>query len=236
MKAMIFAAGLGTRLYPLTKDRPKALVEIDGKPILGHLIHKLHAYGFDEFVVNVHHFANLVIQYLKFEEFADYKITISDEREALLETGGGLLKAAQLLKDDDPVLIHNVDIWTDMNYSKLLAVHREHKAFATLAVRNRDTSRYLLFNEFSKLVGWKNIKTNEVRMVNACENTIAYAFSGVQMVSQDFLSAITGSGKFSIIESYLKAAESKDINAFIHENDFWMDLGKPESIEFVNNL
>jgi len=230
MKAMIFAAGLGTRLFPLTEDRPKALVEINGKPMIGHLIHKLSHFGFNEFVVNVHHFSDKLIEYLKSVEFSAYKILISDESENLLDTGGGLLNATNLLQDNSPVLLHNVDIWTDMDYAMLISAHVDNNSFATLAVRNRDTSRYLLFNDFAELVGWKHIKTSEVRMVRYCENPIPYAFSGIQMVSQDFLSTISGSGKFSIIESYLHAAKSNQIKAFVHQKDFWMDVGKPEAI------
>jgi NDP-sugar pyrophosphorylase family protein len=233
MKAMIFAAGLGTRLYPLTKDRPKALVEINGKPMIGHLMHKLHAFGFDEFVVNVHHFADKLIAYLQSEEFSDYQISISDESEKLLDTGGALIKARDLLKGDSSVLLHNVDIWTDMNYADLLQAHNTSQAIATLAVRDRETSRYLLFNDNSELVGWKNIKTGELRSVIPCDKPRQFAFSGIQVVSQAFLNSITGVGKFSIIESYLTLAKSKQINAFLHQTDFWMDIGKPEAVESI---
>jgi NDP-sugar pyrophosphorylase family protein len=232
MKAMIFAAGLGTRLYPLTKDRPKALVEINGKPMIGHLIHKLHAFGFAEFVVNVHHFADKLIAYLQSEEFSDYQISISNESEKLLDTGGALIKARNLLKGDTPVLLHNVDIWTDMNYADLLQAHNTSQAIATLAVRDRETSRYLLFNDNSELVGWKNIKTGEVRSVNPCNKPRQFAFSGIQVISQAFLNSLTGQGKFSIIESYLTMAKSKQIKAFLHQTDFWMDIGKPEAIDY----
>ncbi|MDA3909757.1 MAG: nucleotidyltransferase family protein [Bacteroidales bacterium] len=234
MKAMIFAAGLGTRLYPLTEDRPKALVEINEKPMIGHLIHKLHSFGFDEFVINVHHFAEKLIDYLQSKEFSAYQISISDESAKLLDTGGALIKARELLQGDSPVLLHNVDIWTNINYADLVRAHNVAQSFATLAVRDRETSRYLLFNDDSELVGWKNIKTGEVRPVKTFDNPTPLAFSGIQMVSQDFLKSLSGNGKFSIIESYLDAAKSNQIKAFVHQADFWMDLGKPEAIDFLN--
>ncbi len=234
MKTMIFAAGLGTRLYPLTEDRPKALVEINGKPMIGHLIHKLHGFGFDEFVVNVHHFAENLVSYLNSREFSAYHIHISDETGQLLDTGGGLLNARDLLQDNSPVLLHNVDIWTDMNYAELVNAHKDTNPFVTLAVRDRETSRYLLFNDASELVGWKNIKTGEVKMEKACNNPTPLAFSGIQIVSQNFLRYLTGTGKFSIIESYLNAAKDNQIKSFVHQNDFWMDIGKPEAIKLLS--
>lgn len=232
MKAMIFAAGLGTRLRPLTNDRPKALVEVNGKPMLGHLLHKLAGFGINEFVVNVHHFANSVIQYLNQPEFSDYTIQISDERDDLLETGGGLVKAVPLLKGSEPVMIHNVDIWTDLDYHKFLKYHVEHNAYVSLAMRDRKTSRYLWFNKDDELVGRENQRTGETNLIRECPSPKRLAFSGIHIVSQAFLADVKGEGAFSIIESYMQAAsENKSILAYQHDTDFWFDLGKPEAIQ-----
>jgi NDP-sugar pyrophosphorylase family protein len=230
MKAMIFAAGLGTRLSPLTNDRPKALVEINGTPMLGLLIHKLAKIGITQFIVNVHHYADMVIDYLKSQEFNSYDIIISDERDLLLETGGGLLKARNLLLDDGPVLVHNVDIWTDFNFEDFINNHVSLGAFASVAVSHRDTSRYLLFNDKLQLIGWENLKTGESRMQR--DDIVKYqlAFSGIHLLSQEFLQKMHGDGKFSIIDTYLEFSKSNDIIAWEHPSEMWMDLGKPEAI------
>lgn len=230
MKAMIFAAGLGTRLFPLTKDRPKALVEVNGKPMLGLLIHKLAKNGITQFIVNVHHYADMVIDYLKSQEFISYDIIISDERDSLLETGGGLLKARNLLFDDEPVLIHNVDIWTNFNFEDFINNHVSLGAFASVAVSHRNTSRYLLFNDKLQLIGWENLKTGECRMQR--DDIVKYqlAFSGIQLLSQEFLQKMHGDGKFSIIDTYLEFSKLSDIIAWEHSSEMWMDLGKPEAI------
>lgn len=234
MKAMIFAAGLGTRLRPFTNDRPKALVEVHGKPMLGHLLHKLASFGIEEFVINVHHYADKVINYLNQSEFSEYSIQISDERDDLLETGGGLVKAAPLLKGSEPVLIHNVDIWTDLDYHKLIQFHTDKDAYVTLAMRDRKTSRYLWFNEKAELVGRENQKTGETTLVRDCQSPKRLAFSGIHVVSQRFLADLKGEGAFSIIESYMQAAsDNQSILAYQHDEDFWLDLGKPEAIRSV---
>lgn len=232
MKAMIFAAGLGTRLHPLTNNKPKALVEVKGKPMLGHLIYKLARYGFDHFVVNVHHFADQIEEYLSSPEFQNYNISISDEREQLLDTGGGLVKARHLLLDDKPVLVHNVDVWHDIDIPYLLDYHQTRSSLATLAVSNRKTSRYLLFDKHRRLAGWKNRKTGELRISRQdVLVSMQLAFSGIQVLSQDFLDMIQGEGTFSIIETYLKLANDYDIHGWEHEPTLWIDLGKPEAIK-----
>ncbi|MGC9331599.1 MAG: nucleotidyltransferase family protein [Bacteroidales bacterium] len=236
MKAMIFAAGWGTRLQPLTNNKPKALVEIHGKPMLGHLIHKLARYGITDFVVNVHHFADQVESYLSTPEFDAYPICISDEREQLLDTGGGLQKARPLLRDDEPVLVHNVDVWHDIDIPYLLDYHNTRSSLATLAVSNRKTSRYLLFDKHKRLTGWKNRKTGELRMSHPdVLVSMQLAFSGIQVLSQDFLDMMEGKGKFSIIETYLNLAKDYDIHGWEHDPLLWLDVGKPESIRKANS-
>ncbi|MGB1243748.1 MAG: sugar phosphate nucleotidyltransferase, partial [Chitinophagales bacterium] len=166
MKAMIFAAGLGTRLRPLTNDKPKALVEVNGKPLLEIVILQLKRYGFRDIVVNVHYFAKQIIRFLEAKNNFGIHIQISDESDLLLETGGGLQKAKHFLcSDDEPFLVHNVDILSDINLKALYQSHLEGSPLATLVVRNRKTSRYLLFDETNRLCGWKNVKTGEVRMM-----------------------------------------------------------------------
>ncbi|MEA3446840.1 MAG: nucleotidyltransferase family protein [Bacteroidota bacterium] len=235
MKAMIFAAGLGTRLQPLTNNTPKALVELHGKPMLGHLIHKLARYGITDFVVNVHHFSEQVESYLATPEFDGYAIRISDEREQLLDTGGGLVKARNLLQDNEPVLVHNVDVWHDINIPFLLDYHQTRSSLATLAVSKRKTSRYLLFDKHKRLTGWKNRKTGELRMCRPdLLVSMQLAFSGIQVLSQDFLDMMADEGKFSIIETYLNLAMDYDIHGWEHDPLLWLDVGKPDAIKKAN--
>lgn len=234
MKAMIFAAGLGTRLKHLTEDRPKAMVEVNGKPMVGHLLHRLANFGITDFVVNVHHFVDILCDYLGTEEFSEYNIQISDERDLLLETGGGLLKARQYFVDED-VLVHNVDVWSDIDFVDLLEKHENSGAIATLAVRDRNTSRYLLFDNNKELIGWKNNKSGEVRMSRADDVAYALAFSGVQILSSKFLKMMKGEGAFSIIDTYLEMAKTEIIKAYDHSSGYWIDLGKPEAIVLHEN-
>jgi N-acetyl-alpha-D-muramate 1-phosphate uridylyltransferase len=235
MKAMIFSAGLGTRLQPLTNIKPKAMVEVHGKPMLGHLIHKLARHGVKDFVVNVHHFSRQIEKYLSTPEFDDYKISVSDERKQLLDTGGGLKKARHLLYDDEPVLVHNVDVWHNIDIPYLLDYHQARSSLSTLAVSNRKTSRYLLFDKHLRLSGWKNEKTGESRMIGPnVQVKRQLAFSGIQVLSQDFLDMMVGEGKFSIIETYLNLARDYDIHGWEHDPSVWLDLGKPEAIKKAN--
>jgi NDP-sugar pyrophosphorylase family protein len=236
MKAMIFAAGLGSRLAPLTNSKPKALVEVKGKPMLGHLIHRIAKTGINEFVINVHHFAEQIVDYLNEPEFADYQIIIVHEKQQLLETGGGLLNAKKYLVCDEPILIHNVDIWSDIDFTDLLKFHMSNKAVATLAVRNRKTSRYLLFDQSNLLCGWENQRTGEMKIARNSDVKISLAFSGIHIISQQFLHLMTGSGAFSIIDTFLQLAENYPILAYNHSHGFWLDLGKPEAIDTINKL
>lgn len=235
---MIFAAGLGTRLQSITADRPKALVEIAGKPLLEHVIVYLKSFGISEMVVNVHHFADQIIDFLKANENFGINIQISDERDLLLDTGGGLKKAESLFAGSDPVLLYNVDIFTNLDLNLLLSVHTEQKSLATLAVRRRETSRYLLFDRDLQLTGWKNVKTNELKISRpeSIDASEAYAFSGIQIVNPEIFYLITETGKFSIIDLYLRLAQEHQIKAFIDHSEWWLDLGKAEQLSEAEKI
>lgn len=235
--AMIFAAGLGTRLKPLTDTIPKALVPVDGMPLLELQLRRLKFFGFEEVVVNVHHFADKVIEFLKSCEGIGIEILVSDERDELLETGGGLMKASPLFSEADDVLVMNVDVLSNINLAELLENHRSTDALATLAVRNRETSRYLLFDQNLRMCGWKNVKTGEEKISRIVEDSVQQlAFSGIQVLSQRIFDLIKRSGKFSIIDSYIELSSNQPINAFVHDQDIWMDVGKPENLNQAADL
>ncbi|WNJ15911.1 nucleotidyltransferase family protein [Pontibacter sp. G13] len=234
---MIFAAGLGTRLRPLTNDRPKALVELHGKPLLEWVILKLKDAGIQEFVVNVHHFGDLVIEFLHQRNHFGVNIQISDERAELLETGGGIKFAAPLLRGDEPILIHNVDILSDLDVSALVRAHRSSDSIATLAMTERSTSRYLLVNEQDEIVGWKNVNTGQIRDSRIENNPYKnLAFSGIHVISPRLLDQISEDGKFSIIDTYLRLAKTEKLVAFRHNADRWVDVGKPENFPKAEKL
>lgn len=229
-KAMIFAAGLGTRLRPYTNDRPKAMVEIQGKPLLEIIICRLREFGYREIIVNVHHYSKMIVDFLAAKKNFGIEITVSDETEQVLETGGGLKKACWFF-DDAPFLVHNVDILTNLDYDKLLEFHKNNNAIATLATRNRPTSRYLLFDDENVLSGWKNIKTGEVRMSRGQEaETHPLAFSGIHIIEPKLLQMFTRDGKFSIIDTYLEVAKTETLVGFDHTSGLWLDVGKPDAL------
>lgn len=237
MKALIFAAGLGTRLRPLTNDKPKALVEINGKTLLQITVEKLVAFGFDDILVNVHHFADLMIETVEKNNGWGAKITISDERKELLETGGGLKKAAWFFNDGQPFLVHNVDVIHDLDLQKLYQFHLQNKALATLAIRKRSTSRYLLFSNEMELSGWQNIKTGEVKIAKETIGQLwSFGFSGIHIINPKIFSLLTESGKFSIINPYLRMAKTELIQGFDHSDSVWIDVGKHESLESARDF
>ena len=232
MKAMIFAAGLGTRLRPLTNDRPKALVEVAGTPLLAHVIQRLKQFGVQDLIVNVHHFADLVIDFLEKNDHFGLNITISDERDHLLETGGGLKKAAWFFDDGQPFLVHNVDIVSDLDLHALYQRHLKRGGLATLAVTERTSSRYLLFDRYHRLKGWTNVKTGEVRMARRTRARLKpWAFSGIHIIDPALLDLVTETGAFSIIDVYLRLAATHTIRAFPHPAEGWLDVGKKENLE-----
>ena len=228
--AMVFAAGLGTRLYPLTKDRPKALVEIHGKTLLEQVIHRIIDSGIRHIVVNVHHFSDLMKEFLAFHPF-DADIRISDETDFLLDTGGGLKFAKPLFDNAGHILLHNVDILSDINLNKLIERHLTTDAMATLAVRERVTSRYLIFERTTmRLCGWENVKTGEKRIVTPYTDGIALGFSGIHVVRRDILDHIPSGEKLSMTPLYLDLAAQHPIYGYLHQEDQWMDVGKYEDV------
>lgn len=228
---MIFAAGLGTRLAPLTDIMPKALVPVAKKPMLQWLIEKLTACGFNEIIINVHHFAGQVIDFIRSNNSFGLHIEFSDESGRLLETGGGLLKASWFFDDNQPFLIHNVDVISDIDLVKMINYHIDNKSIATLAVSRRETSRYFLFDENMLLRGWKNIKTGEEKIPGKpAMHMEPLAFGGIHVVSPEIFPLITETGKFSINDVYLRLCSLYPVKAYLGENNYWFDMGKPRDL------
>ena len=235
MKAIILAAGLGTRLFPLTKDKPKALVEIQGKPLIQHQLEKLKKEGFTKVLINIHHFGDLVIDFLEKHQNFGLEIQISDERNELLDTGGALRKATDFIRGEEPVFIHNVDVLSNISISEMLNTHRSSGAIATLAVRKRKTSRYLLFDEQNQLCAWENIKTGEKK--GAWSNDLRQAaFSGIHIISPQCIDLFPDKAAFSIIDFYLDVIKSHTVAAYFHDKSFWLDVGKPETLAEAEKL
>jgi len=238
MQAILFSAGLGTRLKPLTDNLPKALVEVAGKPVLQWNIEKLQALGCSRIVVNVHHFADKIIEFLRANHNFGAEVVISDERNQLLDTGGGLLKAKTFFKPDEPILAHNVDVLSDMDLPSLAQFHLKNNALATLVVRNRETQRYLLFDAEMNLAGWQNRATGETRFVDRDSTTSLkpLAFSGIQIINPAIFPLITQTGKFPIVETYLQLARKNKIVGFEDSSAIWIDIGKPEQLAKAREL
>lgn len=231
MKAMILAAGLGTRLKPFTDKHPKALVTVNGKTILQRNIEYLAGFGIKDVIVNVHHFANQIINLIKNKNGFGSKITFSDETNEVLETGGGIKKAGWFFeKEKDPFVVMNVDVLTDMNLEEMISQHKKQNPLVTLAVTQRDTSRYFLFDELDHLCGWRNIKTGEQKMSREAEKITQKAFSGIHVISPKIFTLLKMKGKFSMVDVYLELAKTQAITAFDHSGSKFIDVGKPESI------
>ena len=235
MKAMVLAAGLGTRLRPLTNHRPKALVEVAGHTLLEITLRRIASFGIQEVIVNVHHFADMVAEYLRKNDNFGLRIEISREDDLLLDTGGGLKKAAWFFLQgghppNEAFLLHNVDVISSIDLGRMLQCHREHDALATLAVQQRNTSRYLLFDEQNRLSG-RQTGAIQAEMARPARQTTALAFSGIHIISPQLLNMIAEQGMFSIVTTYLRlAAEGHRILAFRADEYYWRDLGKPENI------
>lgn len=236
MKAMIFAAGLGTRLKPFTENHPKALAVVNGKPLLQRNIEYLKSYGFNDFVINVHHFPGQILEFLEKNRNFNSNITISDETGQLLETGGGLKKAAPHLLGNEPFLVMNVDILTNLNLEKMLEQHKRSRSLATLAVSSRATSRYFLFDAQNQLCGWINKKTNEEKIVKNKPDLVQKAFSGIHVIEPGIFELIVKEGKFSMVEVYLELCKDHKISGFDHSQDHFIDVGKPESIQKAEEI
>ncbi|MDM1073983.1 nucleotidyltransferase family protein [Empedobacter brevis] len=229
MKAMIFAAGLGTRLKPFTENHPKALALVNGTPLLQRNIEYLRAAGINEIVINVHHFADQIMVFLEENNYFGIKITISDETDQVLETGGGLVKAKANFDED--FLVMNVDILTDLNLTELIKSHQENNALVTLAVSDRNSSRKLYFNKQNELKGWRNLKTaEEIKAVNSLDNLRDLAFSGIHVIHPNLFDKITEKGKFSIMKVYMDLMKTESILGFDHSGGVLIDVGRPESV------
>jgi NDP-sugar pyrophosphorylase family protein len=237
MKAMIFAAGLGTRLQNETFAKPKALVDVGGKPLLQRAIEKLKNEGISEIVVNVHHFSELMISFINEKDFG-IPVLISDETEKLLDTGGGLKKAAGFFAGNEPVLIYNVDILSSLNIQDLVENHLQSKALVTVAVRIRETQRYYKFDSEMNLVGWINKKTGETKISKSdnFENATAMAYSGFHIIQPEIFSLMPETDRFSVTDFYLELAKTHSIKGFIDNSDMWMDVGKPEQLEEARRI
>ena len=235
MKAMILAAGLGTRLRPLTDDRPKALVEIASRTMLEITLSRLHTFGIREVIINVHHFADMVLAYLKSNDNFGMRIEVSRE-EVLLDTGGGLKKAAHFFLEDssgaeEPFILHNVDVLSTIDLHRMVRFHTKHQALATLAVQDRETSRYLLFDEQLQLCGRRSGLDHTPELVRSSPHVQALAFSGIHVISPRLFALMPDEEVFSIITCYLHlAAREENILAFRSGEYYWRDLGSPDNL------
>ncbi|MFT4092081.1 MAG: DUF559 domain-containing protein [Niabella sp.] len=234
--AMIFSAGLGTRFKPWTDKHPKALAVINGKSLLQRNIEYLRQYGIKEVIVNVHHFADQIEEAVRENNGWGSNVTISDERDAVLETGGGLLHAKHLFKPGERFITCNADILTDLDINKLLAFHEKEKSLISFAVSNRKTSRNLLFDENNMLCGWRNNTSGEERIAVAKDNLVARAYDCVVVFEYEVFDHIRFTGKFSLIDLYLDLAKTHKIAGFDHRGDRWVDVGKPESVAVAEAL
>jgi len=228
---MIFAAGLGTRLYPLTANKPKALLEYQGKPMLEHAITKILEAGIEHIVINVHHFGEQIIDYIAQHHF-NATIDISDEREKLLETAGGLKFAEHFFKDCEQILLYNADVFSSIDLKTFCTSHFSPHIFhlaplASLAVRHRQSSRYFLFEGTElRLCGWENTNTNEKKICFEVENPTPLAFSGIHIVNKKILDLIPKNEKMSFTTLYIELAKKYRIQGYLHDEDIWKDMGK----------
>lgn len=241
MKAMIFAAGLGTRFKPWTNAHPKALALVNGKSLLQRNIEYLQQYGIIDVVVNVHHFADQIIAAVNDNHGWGSNVMISDERDEVLETGGGLVKATALLEGTAPFITLNVDILTDLNLNHLITFHREHQPLVSFGVTNRITSRYFLLDAKNKLCGWRNVKTGEEKgphldTPDRGADLVQKAYSCVVVFQPEIFSLIRQRGKFSLTETYLDLAADHLVLGYDHTGDKLVDVGKPESVAVAEAL
>ncbi|CAD7804344.1 UTP--glucose-1-phosphate uridylyltransferase [Chryseobacterium aquaeductus] len=229
MKALIFAAGKGTRLKPFTDHHPKALAKVNGIPLLERNITYLKDFGITDFVINIYHFGSQITDFLKQNNNFNCNIEISDECDELLETGGGLVFAKKFLDHGEDFIIMNADILTNINITDFVKYHQSLNDFATLAVSDRQSSRKLLFNEDMVLRGWLNVQTGEQRLAEFNKGFKPYAFSGVHCINPIIFDKIKRTGKFSVMEEYLDIMQTEKIHGFVH-NSILIDVGRPESV------
>ena len=235
-RAMIFAAGLGTRFKPWTDHHPKALAPVNGKSLLQRQVEYLQHNGMNDVIVNVHHFAGQIVDTIKKNNGWGSHIIISDETDEVLETGGGLLKAKNLFQPGQRFITCNADFLTDLDIHKLIAFHERKKALITFAVTNRKTSRYLLFDDNDRLCGWRNVKTGQDRISIAGKEMVEKAYSCVVVFEYDIFRLMPFTGKFSLIDVYLSLAADHPIYGYDHSGDKLVDVGKPDSIALAESL
>ncbi len=235
MNALIFAAGLGTRLAHITKNKPKALVELAGKPMLQHAIEKLISVGAKRIVINVHHHAEAIKNFANNLCYPNVDIFISDESDQLLETGGGLLKAASLFIPDKSIILYNSDVLTGADLGKMIKYHLMKNAIATLMVKSRPTSRYFLFDDEMRLSGWENITTGEQRITRKQQNCISLAFSGIHIIEPQLLEQLGEIRKFSITNGYLDISANNAIYGWKEWDEYWFDIGTPEKLKIADD-
>ncbi len=233
--AMLFCAGLGTRFKPWTDKHPKALAVVNGKTLLQRNIEYLQKYGITDVVINVHHFPDQIINTIEKNDGWGSTITISDESDELLDTGGGLLKAKHLLFRGT-ILTLNVDILSEINLKYFLAYHQQENSLITVAVSDRTTSRYLLFNQYDRLIGWRNKKTDETKIVIEAKDIFEKAYSGLAFFQPEALDLINLTGKFSLIDAYLQLAPQNKIAGYDHTGERVLDVGKPESVKIAEEM
>ena len=236
MKAMIFAAGLGTRFKPWTNEHPKALALVNGKSLLQRNVEYLQQFGIREVIVNVHHFANQIYDAVKKSNGWGSTLYISDETEQLLDTGGGLMKVKKWLSTKEPFVTINADILTNLDLNKLIAFHQQHKPLISFAVTDRKTSRYFLFDEKNRLCGWRNTKTGEEKISIHKPGLVEKAYSCVVVFDPKIFSLITFTGKFSLVDVYLALAKDNLILGYDHTGDKLVDVGKTENIAVAESL
>jgi N-acetyl-alpha-D-muramate 1-phosphate uridylyltransferase len=231
MKAMLLAAGLGTRLKPWTDAHPKALALVNGKSLLERNVRYLQSYGIHEVLINVHHFADQIEDAITKNQGWGSTISISDERNGVLETGGGIMKAQDFVGDENNLLVMNVDILTTLNLEKFMAVHQQNEALVTLAVKERESNRAFLFDETLRLSGWEN-KSDQQEKIKRLERSAlkSYGFSGIHLIDKRLFGLEPKRGKFSIVDTYLDLCADEMIVGYDHADDLLLDVGRPESV------
>jgi len=234
MKAMILAAGKGTRMLPLTETMPKALIEIQGVPLLRHTILYLKYYGITDIIINVHHHASQIVDFIRKNRSFGLHIEFSDESDHLLDTGGGLYKARYFFSNGEPFVLTSSDVITDLSIDKMLYAHKEQSPLATLAVKHRKSSRDFLFDREYRLCGWHNNVNGESRTIKEVSDPIKIAFSTIHIINPDLFNLITERGRFSIIDLYLRLAETHNITGFEHNHSAWFECGRYENLPLLN--
>lgn len=236
MKAMILAAGLGTRLQPITQDIPKALAKINDLTLLEILITRLKRFGIKEVIINIHHFADQIADFIEEQKQFGINISFSDERDQLMDTGGGIKHAEWFLNDGKPFLVHNVDVISTIDLNDFANYHKKCDCLATLAVRKRKTSRYFLFNDNEVLCGWKNVSSGKQIITNQSPIIHPLAFGGIHIINPEIFDLIERTGKFSIVDEYLRLSYNYKICAYRHDNTEWLDLGSVENLKQAGNI